>query len=240
MVISTAFLNGKTLLFFEEVLSVFTRISSKTSARHYLVNVERWNEYKNKNDFKYIENQHDMSFLSYGVNRKVLNNLFNKKRTLTAANNCCEVLALYNAFSYLGINEDRRDLPYLLSYFEKEGVILKGYFGTSVLALRRYLKKEGFEYSYFAGKDINESNLTFIQNKYKVFIFLSFNNKKNICDMLHSVCVTKEDGAFVNHNSFDPIVKYDSLYHAVTGYNSYCGFESRPIAIVGFKIKEDE
>lgn len=240
MVIDTKVLNGKPLIEIEEFLSKISRVSKETAQSHYTENIEAWKEYKNSKSFKYIENQHELNALKYGCDKKLYRKWFNNNRDLRASNNCCEVAALFNSILSVSGPDDRFDFPNLLEYFETNGTILKGYFGTSIKAIVRFLKKNGFDCDSVTGRNITKERLDDIQKDYDAYLFMSYNNTKNIPDMIHTVSVTREEGSYVSHNSFDPVVKYESLYDAVLKYNSYRDCISRPITVVGFKKNEGE
>ena len=107
-------------------------------------------------------------------------------------NECgCEIIATFNALKDLNYNNDF-SLPLLIDYFEKDGIVLNGNFGTSPKAFENFFKNLNFEtFSSF-----NEKDCDFIGNNYHTFVFTFFNDKFNVFNQVHSICITKKNGKF--------------------------------------------
>ena len=220
---------------FSNMLAALSHVSKKTADSHLLENEKNWDEYFSKQKSEYIEKQYELEMLQYGSYRKVLSNIFMKNQKFCAARNACEVISVYNALVNLKLVDENTSFPKLLNYFEKNDSILKGYFGTSFFGIIRYFKKKGFLTEYLIGKNITRENLDRIERNYETYIFMSFNNKDNIADMIHTMSITKEEKGFVIHNSYSKLIFFDSLYDAVIKYNEVFGWVSKPIIVAGIK-----
>ena len=236
--INTKLLHGQPLLDVLDIISFFTKVSSKKSEGHYINNKEKWPEYFKTKKSKYIETQYELDMLYYGVQDNFLSKLFMGGNEIRAKNNSCEVIAVYNALENMGARNEETDFPELLRYFEHHSAILKGYFGTSITGVNKYFKKNGFDTKALVGKKITHENTAIIEKEYETYIFMSYNNIENIKDMIHTMCISKEEKGFVIHNSYDKVTYYDSLFEAVEKYNSRC-FSSRPIIVIGIRRKTD-
>ncbi|MBR2885425.1 MAG: hypothetical protein IKB93_11660 [Clostridia bacterium] len=103
--------------------------------------------------------------------------------TTTMDNNGCEIIAAYNAMKTLGNQKDIRDIAY---YFENDGQMLKGEFGTNPYANKRYFEKEGYKVKVIEGEKITEEELP----KADAYI-VSFWNSNDVMDALHTVAMRK-------------------------------------------------
>jgi len=231
--ISTKILTAPFYLGFIEILSKFTGISQSAIDEHFNDNKSNWNDYKSKMKGKYIERQRDLEMLKYGTNRKGLSKIFMGGNELVAARNSCEVISVYNTLRFFDDDSEGSDLPELLKYFEKHGIVLKGYFGSTFYGIVKYFKNRDFECRYFTGRNIDRENMEYLENNFAAYIFMSYNNIDNIIDMIHTMSITKEDKGFVIHNSYNKMCYFDSLYDAVIHYNESNGYKSRPIAVLG-------
>ena len=153
--------------------SIFSHISPKTRKLH--IKENRMSEPEGM-----IENQRELKALSFG--------------STDMAYAGCEVIAVYNALLTVG---KRTFLSELIEAFEKRGTVFNGRFGTSPYALAGYLKNLGIKVaSSFKRKNFGE-----IAEKSRVFIVTIYNDRKNIMQQVHTICVTKdENGLFVPHN----------------------------------------
>ena len=105
--------------------------------------------------------------------------------TTTMDNNGCEIIAAYNAMKALGNQKDIRDIAY---YFENDGQMLKGEFGTNPYANKRYFEKEGYKVQIVEGEKIINDKLP----KSDAYI-LSFWNSDDVMYMLHTVAMRKTE-----------------------------------------------
>ncbi|MCR5651626.1 MAG: hypothetical protein K6F86_10635 [Lachnospiraceae bacterium] len=162
--------------------SLFSFISKKKRSRNRDINIEelRTGNLTGKDGF--IENQHAMKDLMFG------------KTDMAYAG--CEIIAVYNALLSLGFP---KDLPELISTFEKKGSVLGGRFGTSPYALYRYLSKVFDNVSFsFKRRDFEK-----LAQDSRVFIITYYNDAKDIMQQIHTVCVTKDkDEGMHPHNAY--------------------------------------
>lgn len=104
-------------------------------------------------------------------------------------NNGCEIIAAYNTMKVLGNQKDLRDIAY---YFENDGQMLDGYFGTNPYANKKFFEKQGYKVKVVEGEKIMEDKLP----KADAYI-LSFWNSDNVMDALHTVAMRRtKDGKY--------------------------------------------
>ncbi|MBR3524438.1 MAG: hypothetical protein IKO11_01200, partial [Lachnospiraceae bacterium] len=116
----------------------------------------------------FIEHQYKLREMGYGHAGALGRKLFFHGNKLTAADNACEVIAVYNALLVLG---EEADFPQLLFDFSCRGICFGGVFGTNPAALVRYLKKRGLQTETVRGGRIRAERLRELENGYEVFIF---------------------------------------------------------------------
>ena len=112
----------------------------------------------------------------------------------------CEIIAVYNALYSLNIEVNAKFLVELISYFEKKGTVLNGRWGTSPNAVLKYLRKRGFEAEILINDDINQ--LKQIENKYDTFIVTVYNDRYDITKQIHTVNISRNNGAYQIHNVY--------------------------------------
>ncbi|MCR5717104.1 MAG: hypothetical protein K6G23_09690 [Lachnospiraceae bacterium] len=132
----------------------------------------------------YIENQKQWMNIRYG------------KTDMAFAG--CEIMAAWNAMKALGIRTSAYDIAGMISYFTKKGAVRGGKFGTSPLAVRRYLNENG--YPVTTVRKVTTENLSELQEKADVFIAVVYNDAFDIMAQVHTVCITKEKGGYRTHN----------------------------------------
>ena len=83
-----------------------------------------------------------------------------------------------------------------------------------------------------------------LEKDYDAFILTTFNEGQNPFSMVHTMCITKEEGEnerkiFRIHNDYEGSRSYDSLYKAAVGYNDGKG---HPIVIYAVRTgqRQDE
>ena len=114
----------------------------------------------------------------------------------TMDNNGCEIIAAYNAMKTLGNQKDIRDIAY---YFENDGQVLKGSFGTNPYATKRYFEKEGYKVKVIEGEKIIKEKLP----KADAYI-VSFWNSDDVMEALHTIAMRKKKNGkyeLFNYNS---------------------------------------
>ena len=230
---------------------VFSKRLKKTTAKEqYIQNTEAWEENqqsavreKIKEDDPdsippYVEYQSNLTWLKYGEATKLQRKLFFQGREFTAAENACEVIAVYNALLALekargqnGKKRKRRSLPELLYQFSQKGMCNKGVFGTSPKALEKYFREHNFRTAYAAGKQITEEALAEMQNDYDTFLFTAFNRGQNPFSNVHTMCITKEKDGYQRHNDYEKEQYYATLYDTIQTYHGGRGHAICVIAV---------
>ena len=148
---------------------------------------------KNKEAFKnhlptikrnrgYIEDQSKYSDMSYGVK--------------PLSYNGCGLIATYNVIFHL-TNSYEIDFPTIIKTFENDGIILNGYFGTSMVAIRDYFNKKGYK----ATGSSNNDEFNKIGNEHDACIITVYNDIDDITNGMHFIAVTKKDGKYTVHNN---------------------------------------
>ena len=237
-------------LFFMKLVSGW--LKKKVREDQLSANNETWNKYlsdekklseiatdiKTKPDgsrFFYIERQHQMSEFLYGEKKGIVGRLIYKDADLTAADNACEVIAVFNALMNMGCYES---LPKLLYTFASKGIALNGMFGTDFIRLQKYFDENGFETVRINGNRLTEENLNRIGEDFTAYLFIAFNEGQNPSSMIHTMCITGEIDndrrVYVRHNSGN-MQLYPDLYEAVTDYN---GGKGHAISVIGVRKKE--
>ena len=76
-----------------------------------------------------------------------------------------------------------------------------GRLGIAPRAICDYFKDRGFQTAVVTEYNIEETNR--IGKEYDVVIVTAYNNKNDITDKIHTVCITKrENGEYVIHNGY--------------------------------------
>ena len=182
-----------------ETILNFFEFLRKTASHEFKGNLEKnTKNFKNhleeieKND-GYIENQHLYTDMSYG------------NKTIDFCG--CEIIATYNAIYDLTGKHDI-SFPNMIDSFEKDGIVLSGFFGTAPRSIEDYFKKQGFKTISSSKKNEYDK----IGEKSDALILTMFNDKNNIMNMVHTINITKKNGGFYIHN-----IGYKSY---LTKYNS--------------------
>jgi len=233
------------------VLSVFQgHLKKGLIEEQYRINKKAWKDYSDKflgdgADGIYIEKQSEMKAFRYGTNKgRVGRKLFNGKE-MTGADNTCEVIAVHNLMRSLGRGSDSvPDFPELLRHFSKKGIAFRGMFGTNPGAMKRFLTGMGYTVEKLSSPGKNSEKCDELEKDYDAFILTTFNEGQNPFSMVHTMCITKEEGEnerkiFRIHNDYQGSRSYDSLYKAAVGYNDGKG---HPIVIYAVRTgqRQDE
>ncbi len=166
--------------------SLFTFISKKKRKLHL-------EENKNLQETGLIEDQNALKSLPFG--------------NTDMAYAGCEVIAVYNLLQDLGKSIS---LNVLIETFEKRGAVFNGFFGTSPYALYRYLKKSGLDAVCSSAR----KNFDRIAKESRSFIITYYNDAKNIMNMVHTICVTKdENGRLIPHNCVCAGQSFDDIFN---------------------------
>lgn len=185
-------------------------------------NLVEWESYlKMHPDDRFIEHQSHMQKILYGK--------------YNASYNACEVIAVYNALLFLNAGQAPVRFPDLLSSFEETGICAKGAFGTSPLALDRYIEISGYETDMLIGRKINDSKLRKLQSDYRTYILTIYNDENDLGEAIHTVSITESENDGKNrysiHNAGEEKT-FLSLADAVFGYHQGKG---EPISVIGVR-----
>lgn len=217
-----AHISDKKMIHILEFLKI--GIGKKRMQEHYRNNSEEWKQNKcqlldNGIGFPYIERQKLLKDFEFGYANAVFRKMFFGGNKMMAADNCCEVIAVYNAITFLGNGVPSIDFPVLLKSFEHNGIVLHGCFGISPKTIYKYFGHKGYNVHMLVGEDINESSLCDMQESHDTYILTAYNEKGHIESMIHTVSITIHDGKYYIHNSSDDRGKaYDTLHNAVEGF----------------------
>lgn len=207
------FSNGFILSFFEFLRKIQVR-RKKNFDFHYDDNCKAIYCYVNRknsedadsyvNHSKYIENQQDLHGIKYGK--------------YTLAYSGCEVIAVYNALKHFGLITYER-LPAIIRDFEHYGMVLSGMFGTSPLAIRKYLEKNGLKTRI----ETCENSFDLLEKSFSGFILTFYNDKIDITKEIHTVFISKNDSGFIAHNVYgngQPTKEFNSIKELIYGINN--------------------
>lgn len=176
----------------------------------------------------YIENQSEWGNIRFGVGRR-----------LSMSYAGCEIIATYNARKALGEPLSKQYMAELISAYEARGAALWGAFGVTPTAIAAYFKKNGFEVRTADGAD--EAAVEEIAGSHKVMIATAYNDKNDITEQIHTVCITKNrDGKFVIHNAYRrdergqycESLPYETLQEAAANISRR---ESKLICLIGIR-----
>lgn len=205
------------------------KIADNIVQQHYLLNKEWWEKNAGsilEPETGYLERQEMLTRIRYGRQSNMLSALFLHKRPLSAKENSCEVIAVYNGLCCLQGKEKTPSFVELLADFERKDTFLWGYFGTGHRALPRYFRQRGYEVTQLSFGKITKERLERIAKENEAeqepctYLFMTMNNRKNIFDMIHTMCVTKEAGGYRIHNDYEGNKIYDSLAKSVFEYHN--------------------
>ena len=151
----------------------------------------------------FIEDQSNYKDMKYGL--KTLNE------------NGCGLIATYNVIHFI-TGDTNINFPAIIDYFEKDGILLSGYFGTSIVAISEYFKKNGYQVM----KSTKKAEYDNIGNNMKAFILMVYNDKDDITAAMHFMAITKSDGKYYVHNNGykSSSVAYTSISDVLAKINS--------------------
>ena len=203
--------------FLKAVDLILKLISTKTYPGNYENNLEVFEKnhlpriVQNKG---YIEDQCNYYDMKYG------------DRTISDSG--CQIIATYNALYDL-TGEINPNFPDMIDYFEKDGIIFHGFFGTAPQAIEKYFKYLGFETMSSTEKE----DYTNIQDNCDAFVFTYYNDIDDIMDMIHTINISKINGKYFLHNSgYGYLREYDSILDVVDKIN---GGRAKDIFLIGIK-----
>ena len=189
------YVNNRVVLFFYDLLGKATNWITQNQIR----------ENENKN-FKaladdkyvyiereqYIENQQELEDIRFGTG---------KRSNMQYSG--CGIIAVYNALVYLQQTTGVKCLVSLISEFETNGAVMNGNFGISPYAIANCFVRQGFCVKMLTSKDRQKTDEFGERNK--VIIATVYNDKNDITQKLHTVCITREHKTpenYVIHNAY--------------------------------------
>ena len=180
------YIKNKTVLRVYELMRKIQRISGRSfSVANSRVNEEAYRVHEQLINTKkfYIENQSHYVDMFYG------------KTTVSYSG--CEVIAVFNALRSIDVKRII-PLPKLISDFERDGMVRWGRFGTSPLALRDFLKRQGLE-TYVT---TDEKEFDAAAENSEALILTIYNDKNDIMKQIHTVCISKSERGYTIHNLY--------------------------------------
>lgn len=221
--------NDASLIYVMTLMS--TGLDGETVKRHLDHNRKNWIDHISSSDVivdGYIDYQFGLTDMYYGINGS----------SITADDNTCEIIAMYNAMYYLndGVDSPRHDFPEMIAQIESKGPCLNGYLGTSPVIMNEYMKGEGYHTKMIQGsKARNEKSIKKLQDDYETYIVTLYNDKNDLSAYIHTMCITKveEDGdiKYILRNDYDEYTQaYDSISECLEHYKDG---NSKTISIIG-------
>lgn len=213
-------LSNKAVLNFFEIMHI--KISKRKSKANAIINTKNIDKLLLKDG--YIENQSWWKRISYGSS--------------TMDYSGCEIIAVYNALFNLNKEQSCNNIVELISYFEKHGSALRGFFGTSPRAIERYFAKKGYDTAI--SLDGTAKSIEAIENRYETFIVTFFNDVNRLSSGVHTVCITGKRNGYYIHNNY----KIDSKTGFYTSQGPFDTLEnsirlikpnSKMISLIGIK-----
>ncbi len=186
------YLKNRTVLKFYGWLCRYTgAISKQKAAQHAKINKKELAQnpiYLKKNPF--IENQAEWGRIVFGAGKKA-----------DMAHSGCGIIAVYNALKALGEKVSPDMMAMLISSFERHGAIFRGTLGTAPNAIYDYFNENGYDTVQTDSSDTNKLNE--IGVAYDVAIVTVYNDKYDITEQIHTICITKDsDKEYVLHNAY--------------------------------------
>jgi len=209
--------NGVVVFFFELLrkLQIPIKKISKNNLRINKDNILKHIDVIDKHG-GYIEDQNNYTDMKYG------------KRTIQYSG--CEIIAVYNAVYSLA-GKHAFYLEDLIKIFEKNGMLLTGRLGTSPKALNSFLTQNGFDTKFTT----KESEFEAISSESSSIILTFYNDRKDIRNQVHTVCITKENSSYTAHNVYcngTILGPYSSITDLIRAINNG---KAKSISLIGVK-----
>ena len=180
------------------ILDFLTIVGRRRISRNFNHNMAHFMEEKTPLSSGYIENQNQWGDIHFG------------RTTMAFAG--CEVIAVYNVMKALGRNAGPELIAQLISNFERRGAALQGWIGTSPMALKKYLNKNGINTRLvWREEDLSDA---------KVAIATIYNDRNNLYSQIHTIAFTREENGYTAHNSVYSVTEKGSLREAVGAVSS--------------------
>lgn len=168
----------------------------------------------------FIENQCDYTNMNYG------------KSTVQAAG--CEIIATYNALVNIH-GFPRFDLTELISFYEKDGMILDGRFGTAPSAAVDLLKAKGYQ----AELETDTSLFDKLGERFESLILTMYNDAQDISKEVHTINISKENGKFTAHNPYCngmTVGAFSTVSETIANIN---GGKAKGISLIGITAQPE-
>lgn len=192
-----AHVSGKVIIGIYRILDTFNIIRKSVREEHKRHNIEQLMSNDSPLKNKYIDNQREWKNIAFG------------KTSMSVSG--CEIMAVYNILTALGIGTGPELLGELIANFEKKGAALRGAIGTSPLALRKYLGKKGVRTRLlWKNEDIDD--------RVQMAIATVYNDKSSLFHQIHTIAFIKdEQNGFVPYNARHNKPGYATLKEALEG-----------------------
>ncbi len=169
------------------------KVSRSTRENNYSLNCEQLKNEKwdvwNKSS-AYIENQSEWKNIRFGAG---------SHHNMSYSG--CEIIASYNELKALKGSGSPEQMAKLILDYETYGAALRGEFGTSPYAIKKYFKENGFSVAAAYGDD--DAAVDAIGNTYKVMIATVYNDRNDITKQVHTVCITLDSKkGYILHNAY--------------------------------------
>ena len=220
------------------ILGNIGRLTPGVAGKHLARNRLAYSESMGSSIEGYIENQNELRNLLYGqakgrLTRAIAKGYISDDGSISASFNSCEIIACYNAYSYLGREVP---LPELIESFEREGTCLGGAFGSTIKSMLRSITRQGFTYRLckLQGKRSERTinRIKALEETYSCFILMMWNDG-SLRGGIHTVCITRTMSGWCLHNPFG---EKDTLIDALFSYyNADMKCFIKPIALIGIK-----
>lgn len=217
--------NGAVLWFYE-LLRKSQRILGKKDWQHLDINAEKLiSHLKHAEGFGgFIEDQNNYADILLG------------KVSMKFAG--CEIFAVYNTLKALEnkIPEGKRLLEQyplyrLIEYFEADGLVLSGSFGTAPKALCDFFIKHGFN----AILTTKENEFEKLAEDAAALILTMYNDRDDITKEVHTVCITKSDEGFIAHNVYCNGKIVGPAKNLMELIGSFNGGKAKGISLIGIQ-----
>ncbi len=175
--------NNKIVVSFYDFLRALDRAihDAGQRERHKEINDEKITAHKLQTG-QYIEDQNKYTDMKYGA--------------VTMRYAGCEIMAVYNAFLYI-FGREVITLPELISDFERDGMVIYGWWGTSPKLIQKYMQKKGLKTRGYHDSDMFNK----LQGS-RCVILTFYNDGRDIMHAVHTVCVTLEADGYCGHNIY--------------------------------------
>lgn len=210
-------ISNKTVIHVQEILRKEQNLFHKPFPDHYEANVAAMPKHQEEIDGKgkgFVENQHAYRDMAFGNS--------------TMADSGCQIFAIYNALYFI-TGRHEIPLPDMIREFEEDGILRDGSFGATARSGLDYLRNHGYISSknsktpgrYRCKFTPREEEFPNLVKSSRACIVLLYNNRNNLMDGLHNICITNRRGKLTAHNVdcngkvYGPFNDYESLIQSI-------------------------